>query len=527
MLSALLIKTLLVILPIAFVFVLLIVLKVPTHISAVAGLVVTGAFAMLFFDTPMEVNLRAGVQGIFVSFPISLMTLFSILQICIMGSSGALARISVFIKTLSPNNREAQIMITNLGAGTTLVSVGATPVSVLPPIMRGLGYDNRLSIALPAVGFDALCTYSMMAAPMVTYCDLTGVSLVEAAKVFSMYLPAVSTLIAFAMFYLVGGFAMIRKGIVPAILTGITAGGTAFAIAHIPAFNSAIILTGVIAGIMAIVVMFLYLKASGSKIIDRSVLTEEDLEIEESMPLATALSPWIILICSLLVVAFVPAVDELFRVKLAFPVSFIPGYVTNTRPFWNAYFWIIVSTALSLLVLRPDSSKLKESFAKWIKRAPKPVISTILFFMMGYVINYTGFQVLPDGTWAVLDDMNNMVTVLATASSNAFGALYPLIAAPLGLLGGFITSSEASALAMFAKYNILTAENLGLNALVITAATGIGAGLSSVISPAKLQNAAATIDAIGEENDVLRDSFKISIVLIVAVSIMCWIFCLL
>jgi lactate permease len=50
------------------------------------------------------------------------------------------------------------------------------------------------------------------------------------------------------------------------------------------------------------------------------------------------------------------------------------------------------------------------------------------------------------------------------------------------------------------------------NFLVIAAGTAIAGGLASVISPAKLQNAAATIDAMGIESKVIRVAVVISII---------------
>jgi len=59
---------------------------------------------------------------------------------------------------------------------------------------------------------------------------------------------------------------------------------------------------------------------------------------------------------------------------------------------------------------------------------------------------------------------------------------------------------------------------------MVAAASGIGGGLASVISPAKLQNAAASIDRIGEESSVLRVTFGISIVIttICAILVFFW-----
>ncbi|MBA4358121.1 MAG: lactate permease, partial [Desulfovibrio sp.] len=56
--------------------------------------------------------------------------------------------------------------------------------------------------------------------------------------------------------------------------------------------------------------------------------------------------------------------------------------------------------------------------------------------------------------------------------------------------------------------------------LVIAAASGIGGGLASVISPAKLQNAASSIDKIGEASRAIRPAFVISMAITAVVSVM-------
>ena len=61
-----------------------------------------------------------------------------------------------------------------------------------------------------------------------------------------------------------------------------------------------------------------------------------------------------------------------------------------------------------------------------------------------------------------------------------------------------------------------TAKKLGLDThglIVVTAGLAFGGGLASVISPAKLQNAAAAIDRLGSENAVIRVAFVFALCL--------------
>jgi lactate permease len=369
-----------------------------------------------------------------------------------------------------------------------------------------MGYSSFIAIALPAIGYDALCTYALLGIPVVVFSGFTGKPVTEVGIYFARYMPFISTFIALGMLWIAGKGPMLRKGLVPALLSGLTAGFIAIGMNSI----GLITITGIAAGLGVVIVMLVYLKVTGQPIFDRSALNEKDLAAERSMPLWKALSPWIILVVfSLLVNApFLPFLDLVFT-KLAMPVEIIPGSPEKLRVLWQAYFWVLVSTVLALPFLKPSSSQLRSSLKRWFKRFPRPMLAAGVFFAIALVINHSGKGL----DWTLTDPRNNMVMVLANAAANAFGRFYPLAAPYLGLFAGFISGSEASAIAMLTGLHLTTAQQIGAVGLVVAAGSGIGGGLASVISPAKLQNAAASIDRIGEEASVIPLTFVISLII--------------
>jgi len=276
-------------------------------------------------------------------------------------------------------------------------------------------------------------------------------------------------------------------------------------------------ITGIVAGLGVALVMLLFLKVTGQPLHDRSALTEGDRAAEQRISLGAALSPWILLtLFALLVNApFLPFFDLAFT-KLAMPVHIIPGAPEKVRLFWQAYFWILVSTLLALPFLKPTRAQLQASGRKWLKRAPRPVLAAAIFFAIAYVINHSGKGI----DWVLADPSRNMVAVLASASAAALGHLYPAISPFLGLLGGFISGSETSSIAMLTALHLETADKIAANGLLIAAASGIGGGLASAISPAKLQNAAASIDRIGEESRVIRTTFVVCLAITAVCAVM-------
>jgi lactate permease len=276
-------------------------------------------------------------------------------------------------------------------------------------------------------------------------------------------------------------------------------------------------LTGVAAGLGVILVMLLYLLSTRKPLWDRSAQNESDRAAIRSMSLWSALSPWLILtgFAVLVNAPFLPFFDLTFN-RWALPLEIIPGAPERLRPFWQAYFWILVSTVLALPFLKVSKAQLKLSIQKWLKRAPRPMLASAVFFAIAFIINHSG----KGADWTLATPTNNMVVVLANASSALFGKAYPFIAPFLGLLGGFVSGSETSSIAMFTALHLSTAEKIGALGLLIAAASGIGGGLASVISPAKLQNASAAIDRIGEEAGVLRVTFVISLIITAIAALM-------
>jgi lactate permease len=505
--------------PVIIIFILLAFRRTPADIAGMVGWLVTIIIAWMYFKTALNVVLLSSLGGIVASLPIALVVATSIFQVTIMQETGAIDRIVALLKTISPKDKIVQILLINVGFGTLLTALGAVPVSILPPIMLSLGYSSFVAIALPAIGYDALTTYALLGIPVVVFSNIVGLPVKEVGMYFARYMPVISTCIALGMLWIIGGRKMMVKGSIPALIAGLIAGFICIGMNIL----GLITITGIAAGCGVIVGMLIYLLLLRKPLIDREKMNESDRLAEIRMTLFAAISPWLILTgTSLLVNApFLPLFDVTFN-QLSMPLEIIPGSPEKIRLLWQAYFWIAISTIVSLPILKASSIQLKLSLHKWLKRAPRPVFSTAIFFAIAYVINNSGKNV----SWQIINPNLNMVALLAKASSSVFGHLYPLIAPFLGLFGGFISGSETSAIAMLTNLHLSTAEEIGAIGLLIAAASGIGGGLASVISPAKLQNAAASIDRIGEETQVIRTTIIISLVItaICALMTMIWAF---
>ncbi len=519
-----LVSLLLTLLPIVLILALLIVWKKPADVSGIAGWLAISLVAMLAFETSVEVIVRSTAAGFIRSFSVSLIVAMSLLQMAYMEKTGALKRIIIFIKTIACENRSVQIMMINIGFGTLMVAVGATPVSLLPPILVAMGYSTYVAIALPAIGYDALCTYALLGAPIVVFVDVANgflgkgneITLSQAGMVFVMFLPVVSILIGTCMLWIVGRWEALKEGWLPCLITGAVIGVVSYITNR---YDNLVVLTGVLCGLAVIATMVAYLKLTGKKLIDKSRLTADELEYEKSYSLWRALSPWLILILLILALNVPKDVFNYLYRELRLPINGLTanGAPLETRALWQAYTWIFASIVLSIPFLRPSAAQVRSSLAVWIKRAPRPVFSAAIFFAIGEIMNIAGYS-MATKSFVV----PSMVRVLADYSAQFFSGAYGIAVTFIGLFGGFITGSEASTIAMFGRYTLTTAKNLNLDIYGLTlimAGLAFGGGLASVISPAKLQNAAAAIDKLGAENQVIRVAFVFSLLLTLATSL--------
>ena len=152
----------LIILPIILAGILLVVLHKAADVTGVIVWLVTCGIAFVAFQTDIGIVVVASFAGIVKSAPISLMVLTSILMMTWMQETGPLQRLIVYFKTLGGGSRPMQIMFISLGLGLFLVGIGATPVTMLPPVMLALGFSPLVAVAIPAICYDPLTTFALL-----------------------------------------------------------------------------------------------------------------------------------------------------------------------------------------------------------------------------------------------------------------------------------------------------------------------------------------------------------------------------
>ncbi len=133
--------------------------------------------------------------------------------------------------------------------------------------------------------------------------------------------------------------------------------------------------------------------------------------------------------------------------------------------------------------------------AMTFRRMRYPLLTIALMLSLGYVTRYGG----TDAT-------------LGLAFTKT-GWLYPFFAAYLGWLGVALTGSDTSSNVLFGSLQKITAQQLGLNPILITTANSTGGVMGKMIDAQSIVVATASTGQHGSEGKILRFVFWHSVAL--------------
>ncbi|MDO9324361.1 MAG: L-lactate permease [Methanoregula sp.] len=494
------------ILPILVIFGGLVFLRLSGTLMGITGWLLTVVIAILFFQTSPAVAFYASWNGVLSSFGISLMVFLTILQVTMMDVTGAITRITAYIRSIAAERYE-QIMILNVGFGSFLVSIGATPVTMLPPIMLALGFSPIAAVALPCLGYDPLTSFSLLAVPITLPAAVFNLDAKALGINIALFLPVMSTGIALGMLWVADGIDGVKKGFFTAVVAGLTLGLSAIVFVNLLPV-SAIGLVGVFSGLVTIAVLFLLraCRRRGSTACSATPDVVTSVAPGSEMPLWKAAFPWCLLVFFAIVISIPFIQSGLYNILGGIQkVPVVANKVVDLKLLNQAYFWVLISTILSAPLLIRNRAEARTILRVWLNRAWSPTIAAMVFFAIAYVMDWSGQSVINNTLmFAQGASAHNMNAVIGLSLALFFGVTFPVISPTLGLLGSFISGSEASSNVMF--YGILktSTDVLSLDFLQVYAAHAVAGGVASGIAVAKIINAAAVIDKLGIEGEVIR-----------------------
>ncbi|RLL41803.1 L-lactate permease [Oceanobacillus piezotolerans] len=464
--------------------------------AALIAAIVTILMAIWLVGMPVSSTLAAfGYGSFFGLMPIGWIIVAAMFLYTITLVTGQFDVVKFSVVSLSSDRRIQTLLIAfAFGAFIEGAAGFGTPVAIAGALMVGMGFRPMAAAVLCLIANTAPVAFGAVGTPIITLANVTGLPEMALSAMAGRQLPFFSILVPF---WLIATMVFMHKGkwkqvieIWPAILVT----GASFAIAQFAVSNFiGPMLVDIVAGLFSMLALILLLKVWQPK--NKFYLPGEEEEIkslekQESKynrgQVIKAWTPWAFLTFFVFMwglpqwKAFLNSLD-FFGLKSLYniPVPFLDQLVFRGPPLANesvpeaavyALNWlsaagtgVFFAAILSGLFLRLSKEQWKLSVIRTAQRMKTPLITIALVLGLGYTTRYSG-----------------MDAILGLAFTKT-GVFYPFFAAMLGWLGVFLTGSDTSSNALFGNMQKITAEQLGLDPVLIAASNSTGGVMGKMI----------------------------------------------
>ena len=181
--------------------------------------------------------------------------------------------------------------------------------------------------------------------------------------------------------------------------------------------------------------------------------------------------------------------DAGYRAKRAEAARFTLNWLSATGTA------ILFAAVATVLYLRIPAGRVVQIAGMTLMRMRAPLLTIAFMLSLGFVTRYGG----TDAT-------------LGLAFTKT-GVLYPFFAAMLGWLGVALTGSDTSSNVLFGSLQKITAQQLGLDPVLITTANSTGGVMGKMIDAQSIVVSTAATNQHGQEGRILRFVFWHSVAL--------------
>ena len=504
--------------------------------AAVAGLIAALAIAVGVFGMPADAAVAAATHGaVFGLFPIGwiIVTAMFLYRLCV--EAGALDVMKRSVMGLSADHRlQALLIAFSFGAFLEGAAGFGAPVAISAALMVGAGFPALEAACLALLANTAPVAFGALGTPIITLAKVTGLDERAISAMAGHQLPFFSLIVPAWMVCMMAGWRGLA-GVWPAVLV---CGGTFAAVQYAMATFVGAALVDVVGGVASLVALAAFLHwwkpasvwRHGHGWTHRTAVPSAHRD--STTRIAWAWMPWVFL--SLAVFAWgLPAVKatlegkgeppRLSRVAVApeLPVPFLDGRVAKVPPATREL------REIERAVYRFN----------WLSAAGTGILAAALASIPWLGISWRRALVIwLENLWSLGESLATIAAMLAIAfvtrysgtdvtlglALTATGAAYAFFAPLLGWLGVALTGSDTSSNAMFGSLQRVTAEQLGLDPLLICTANSTGGVMGKMIDAQSIVVSATATGMHRREGEILRRVFPHSLALAALMGLLVW-----
>lgn len=388
--------------------------------------------------------------------------------------TGALARFRDALTGLTSNRRVQALLIAwFFGLFMEGAAGFGTPVALAAPLLAGLGYPPVRAVILALLGHAAGVSFGAVGTPTLAQISLTGLSGPELAGTVAVIQALISPLLLLATVRLAGDGPLSRADLGWSALAWVSFVVPSVALAaltgpELPSLGGALIGLSVFALIL--------LRREGGTVPDLRALTAD-------------LAPYGAILALVLLTRLVSPLQETLS-TLAWSWSLADRFAGSFAPLYHPGTLLVAGLGLAALATQRQDTLAPALRAALVRLLPV-ALALLAMLSLSRVMVHGG-----------------LIAALAESAATT-GALWPLLAPLIGVLGTFVTGSATASNILFTEFQTDVAASLAAPPLLFAAAQGFGSAIGNIVAPHNIIAGSATVGLVGREGAVLAKTFWI------------------
>ncbi len=499
------------VLPIVTVLVMLGILRRPAWQASLGGLVVGLIIAILVWQFPVGLAFDSVAAGVvFALWPVMWIVFNALLLYNIAVASGRFDAFRAWLLDNLPNDRRVVLVVIGFCFGALLEGIAGfgTPVAITSALLILVGYPPLEALTFTLIFNTAPVAFGALGVPVTVLGAVTHLPAATLGAMVGRQLPFFALFLPFYVMAVYGGMRSVRALWPVLLVAGGSFAATQFVVSNFISYALTDVLSSMVSLIVTLGFVRLWEPVEDQSFAIRLGLAER--RHEGAVRTWHGWLPWIIV--SAVVILWTSfAVFKIGDDKIPWPgldkQVFITLYNTPYSAIWDFQplatgTAILVSAVLTALLVGLSAGGFVQAIADTWRQSRIAILTVALIIGLAYLMNYSGL---------------NYTLGLGVAS---VGPVFPLVSAFLGWVAVFLSGSDTSGNALFGNLQVVAANQLHLNPVLIAATNSSGGVMGKMISPQNIATGVSVTDLKGQEGVVFARTFKHSIVLTILLGIL-------
>jgi lactate permease len=445
---------------------------------------------------------------VFALWPVMWIVVNALLLYNIAVASGRFDAFREWVLEHLPDDRRIVLVVIGFCFGCLLEGIAGfgTPVAITSALLIMVGFPPLEALTFTLIFNTAPVAFGALGVPITVLGQVTGLPAVTLGAMVGRQLPFLALLLPFYVMAIYGGLRSVRA-LWPVLLV---AGGS-FAAAQFVSSNLLdYALTDVLASLTSLIVTLLFLQvwrpavAGAYSIRDRTTPATRAAPATSAVPLWQGWLPWIVV--SVVVIAWThfavfktgahsvpwPGLDKQVLITLYKDKPYAATWVFQPLATGTA---ILLATIITAALVGVGPGRFIQAIGATWRQSRIAILTVALIVALAYLMNYSG------------------LTYTLGLGVASMGVIFPLVSPFLGWVAVFLSGSDTSGNALFGNLQVVAANQLGLNPVLIAATNSSGGVMGKMISPQNIATGVSVTDLKGQEGVVFARTFKHSIVL--------------